>query len=560
MSPTVLSNRIDISRVNSTQHQSTLKASTKASTFPRAMPPPPLPSSQTTEPKKGNRRSNKPIINWLQRKLVGTVKRSGVSPHGNLGQTKGRGPASRAVNRLTSSPPSQGHSGGRPQVRTESSAAAVRRKTISLNGDEDVSGAPNDDEDDLSYRTSSLARESTWSPASVLEADDDASVRPLPPSLPPSPSPSRSSSSYLSHPHTFRSMAASTKPTTLLSIDLNGNGMAHIAQAPMTPPPHLNRFSQHHHARQSSLTSNSILNGGGSITFSALPSSSSRPSSTAAAGSVIPNTQQTTHGHLLTVQAPLHTTHHPRNNPRPSSPPLDNASVLTLASSAFGIPGRLGIAGYGSTSPSALGAGDSASHFDGSVVYPDAESTSIAIEDDDRLEERDLDASVRALRPRSSRRGSWESEASDWSARIQQVPGTPSISRERSLRTGNSIRTGGFSADNVETDDEHCVNGNDGSGSIEMSRNDAATGPSSGSPHMGNGEPSASPVKNHSSGVPVDKHVPPPVLRSTSTDTIARSSAPRMDHEAGKGGSNAGGTSHVIESDKPADFSFNDSS
>lgn len=44
------------------------------------------------------------------------------------------------------------------------------------------------------------------------------------------------------------------------------------------------------------------------------------------------------------------------------------------------------------------------------------------------------DASVRALRPRSSRRGSWESEASGWSARVAMV-------RERSLKA-SSWKTG----------------------------------------------------------------------------------------------------------------------
>lgn len=136
---------------------------------------------------------------------------------------------------------------------------------------------------------------------------------------------------------------------------------------------------------------------------------------------------------------------------------MDNASVLTLASSAYAIPGLRGgnnMPGYNSTAPSAIGATDSLSHFGGSVVYPDAESTSqYVLGDDERLEERDVDASVRALRPRSSRRGSWESEASRWSARIQQGTGTPSLVRERSLWTTNSVRTGGFSTENVETYD-----------------------------------------------------------------------------------------------------------
>lgn len=240
-------------------------------------------------------------------------------------------------------------------------------------------------------------------------------------------------------------MAASTKPTTLLSIDLNGNGMAHIAQAPNPPLALFHRFAPH--VRQSSLNSPGLLSSGGSIAFSALPSTqpSSPPPSLRNLSSLSPLQTPHNHGVMPSIQAPLHTTHHPRNNPRPSSPPLDNASVLTLASSAFGLPHRSGIHNY---SPSAIG--DSASHYGGSITFPDAESTShYILGEDERLEERDFDASLRALRPRSSRRGSWESEVSRWSARIQGT-GSPSLVRERSLWTSNSIRTGGFSAEHGE--------------------------------------------------------------------------------------------------------------
>ncbi|OCF45492.1 hypothetical protein I317_00739 [Kwoniella heveanensis CBS 569] len=50
-------------------------------------------------------------------------------------------------------------------------------------------------------------------------------------------------------------------------------------------------------------------------------------------------------GHNM-VQAPKHTNPHPVHNPRPSSPPGDNASMLTLASSTFGL--------ISSASPSAV--------------------------------------------------------------------------------------------------------------------------------------------------------------------------------------------------------------
>ncbi|CAA7259510.1 unnamed protein product [Cyclocybe aegerita] len=413
----------------------------------------PKSTSQPAQQKKVPRRSSKPFINWFQRKLAGTVrgKRTENVPLNiaELGMGRTASTSSRPMGRITSSPlpaPASHHHLKHPSKADASSLARRKTRSISLNGDEelrDLSQSCNGEVDSLDQ--SSINRESIWSPASALEADDDASVRPIPPSAPPSPSPSRSSSSYLSDPRTFRSMAASTKPTTLLSIDLNGNGMAHIAQA---PPAQVHRFAPH--VRQSSsLSSAGLLNSGASITFSALPSAqpSSRPASLRNPGSLASFTasaQQTSAQHALSpVQAPLHTNHHPRNNPRPSSPPLDNASVLTLASSAFGVPNRVGPQNY---PPSAVG--DSASHYGGSIMFPDGESTSHYVLGDD-VEERDFDASVRALRPRSSRRGSWESEASRWSARIQ---GTPSLARDRSLWTSNSIRTGtgGISTENGE--------------------------------------------------------------------------------------------------------------
>ncbi|KAJ6629180.1 hypothetical protein B0H10DRAFT_1776691 [Mycena sp. CBHHK59/15] len=379
----------------------------RISAVPKSVTPP-------TEQKKASHRSSKPIINWFQRKLAGgsslvRSKRAENQQPPDATYPQGRPGAIplRVTNRIASAPlPS---ANGKHLTKLD----VARRKTISLNEEEDGEMYAND----MVSEHSSIARDSTWSPTSANEADEDASLRPLPPSAPPSPSPS--SSSYISDPRTFRSIAVSTKPTTLLSIDLNGNGMAHIAQAPPNP---INRL----HVRSSSTnTTPAVVGSGTSITFSALPPSPTTPHG---------------NGPVSSVQAPLHTTHHPRNNPRPSSPPLDNASVLTLASSAYAIPGRAGVntPGWSSAPPSALG--DSLSHFGGSITYADAESTSQYLLGDD-----DVDASVRALRPRSSRRGSWESEASRWSARVQQGGvGTPSLARDgRSLWTSNSIRTGG---------------------------------------------------------------------------------------------------------------------
>ncbi|KAF5393652.1 hypothetical protein D9757_000198 [Collybiopsis confluens] len=403
-----------------------------AHTKPAAVQKPSLASQQYVQAKKAPRRSQ-PIINWFQRKLAGTARAKRLAETGPENGIQGLG---RPNNRIVSSPlPSAapGHV-NRPQGRFESMTEA-RRKTISLNGDGDAHSCSMSD-DGGSSDSESLARRSAWSPRSVIEADEDASLRPLPPSSPPSPSPSRSSSSYLSDPRTFRSIAASTKPTTLLSVDLHGNGMGHIAEAPITPNSQFARFP---HVRTSSAsTSPNVVGSGASITFSALPpspQSSSRPSSTV-----------TTPGNAITVQAPLHTTHHPRNNPRPSSPPMDNASMLTLASSAYAIPGlRVGMGtpvGWSSAPPSAVGGGaDSVSHFEG--TFADAESQND--NDEEPLDDRDVDASLRALRPRSTRRGSWESEASRWSAR-----GTPSLVKDRSVWRSNSVRTGALSTDHVD--------------------------------------------------------------------------------------------------------------
>ncbi|KAF7352954.1 hypothetical protein MVEN_01262800 [Mycena venus] len=387
---------------------------------PSSLPKPP---TQSVEQKKASHRSSKPIINWFQRKLAGgsnlvkTKRVENQQPPGIQGR-----PTSiplRVTNRISSAP--SPNANGKHLSKLE----AARRKTISLNEEDDGELYAND----LASEHSSIARDSAWSPTSAFEADEDASLRPLPPSAPPSPSPSPSSSSYVSDPRTFRSIAASTKPTTLLSIDLNGNGMAHIAQAPAAP---INRL----HVRSSSTnTASAVVGSGASITFSALPPSpvsvDAARNHTNSLGTNLSSSQTTPNGtNVPSVQAPLHTTHHPRNNPRPSSPPLDNASASTPP-------------GWSSAPPSALN--DSLSHFGGSITYADAESTSQYLLGDD-----DVDASVRALRPRSSRRGSWESEASRWSARVQQGgAGTPSVTRDgRSLWTSNSIRTGGLSVEN----------------------------------------------------------------------------------------------------------------
>lgn len=251
------------------------------------------------------------------------------------------------------------------------------------------------------------------------EADDDASIRPLPPTSPPSPVPSRlthdsertSSGGYTSDLRSARSAGTpSTKPTTLMSIDLGAGG--HIAQAPSfsssilpnrgpqfaSPPtpttgsPVSTRFP----------TTRATAPAGTSVSFSPLPASASRTNTAGSttAPSIVPgavnnllaeNTQTAPSTLVvpspasqvpkLAIQVPGHSQLHPRNNPRPASPPPDNASTLTLASSTF------------------------------AMSYASPRSRSAAAD-----RERDLDAaaSMRALRP-SSRRGSWGSDETGWS-------------------------------------------------------------------------------------------------------------------------------------------------
>lgn len=313
-----------------------------------------------TPQKRIKRQSSKPIFGWLQKKLGG----SGNANNNTVTNVNG------AANRTL-----RGSRGG---DRHRAVSMPLPQQDIPTRQSEVTHVNLNDVDSHIGRSTPARSsHSSTWSPPPDT-ADDDASIRPLPPTSPPSPAPSRSSSSYLSDPRTFKSISASTKPTTLLSIDLGSNGMAHIAQAPPTPsttshmpipPP---RFS----------TSSVSVSNSNSITFASLQ----------------PNSRSDNGGTNGGLQAPLHTAHHPRYNPRPSSPPQDNASVLTLASSAFAFPG-IRVSNW---------FGDSQSQFGLETASQPGELEDVQVEN----------ASVRALRPRSSRRGSWESEASGWSAKL----------------------------------------------------------------------------------------------------------------------------------------------
>ncbi|KAI0771852.1 hypothetical protein BD413DRAFT_546571 [Trametes elegans] len=410
--------------------------------------------SSQDQGKKVARRGSKPIINWFQRKLAGTVRARRASEAQRYGTVPTRTVKDKQHRRssvpmpppLTIQSRTRSNTANSRANRSHSHLAGSRRGTISLNETADGLDSTSYGTDSDDDAPSSAARDSVYSPASYFEADEDASVRPLPPSSPPSPSPSHSSSSYLSHSRTFRSLAASTKPTTLLSVDLTG-GMAHIAQAPPTPTTPGHRIPTHIRTHSSGPSA-------GSITFSAIPPPSPTNPSRPSSGNSGP-----AGAHGATLTAPLYTTHHPRNNPRPSSPPPDDASVLTLASSAFGMPGArigataLAMSGRGSIADDSVsqwshagGLTDSTSHF----MMGDLEEGL----EEERYHYHDVDASVRALRPRSSRRGSWDSAVSGWSANLApgSAVGTPSPGgiRSKGLWRSGSFRTGGLSTENEE--------------------------------------------------------------------------------------------------------------
>ncbi|EEB93100.1 hypothetical protein MPER_08294 [Moniliophthora perniciosa FA553] len=152
---------------------------------------------QNGQQKKPNR-SSKPIINWFQRKLGGSVK--GKRESGQLSSGTGRvAKPQRVGNRVTSSPmPSPSVPGGRQQMKLE--VLAARRKTVSLNGDDDNSQIGRHSEDEVNSVNESLAPESTWSPNSVQEADEDASLLPPSAQFTPFTLAFQSSASYLSDP------------------------------------------------------------------------------------------------------------------------------------------------------------------------------------------------------------------------------------------------------------------------------------------------------------------------------------------------------------------------
>ncbi|CAK9780883.1 hypothetical protein CC85DRAFT_100090 [Cutaneotrichosporon oleaginosum] len=267
-------------------------------------------------------------------------------------------------------------------------------------------------------------------------ADEDASVRPIPPSPTSMSVTSRSGSmplwrsdsasaprrvrttspppivgrrdtigssvgaSYTSEEDTQsrQNSLASTKPTTVMSFE--SASPAHIAVAPSlssSPPVHRTMSS---------------------------------PTTTATSIGHLPSPVSTTFAPLdePSVRVPLHSRYHPRNNPHPSAAPRPDASIVTLASSNFALapspvdrtaarPGSLRLretvspSAYHAphiTSPTVAFADRPGSMHDG--VSTHALSLSVRTRSYGRADD---DASMRAIR----RRGSWESGESRWSWR-----------------------------------------------------------------------------------------------------------------------------------------------
>ena len=135
------------------------------------------------------RRTSQPILTWLQRKIGG-----------NKQTTKKR--TAKELSNATNSPdivplkPTMSHTGSQTRT-TEDMAPTLQRRPSSLrivirpSGDlhSSTGGLGNHPRSTHSSAHSGSVPEYAWSTRDHLGADDDASIRPLPPTSPPSPRP-----------------------------------------------------------------------------------------------------------------------------------------------------------------------------------------------------------------------------------------------------------------------------------------------------------------------------------------------------------------------------------
>lgn len=185
------------------------------------------------------RHTSQPILNWFDRKISGNKqnsrKRNGkeLSHSTNQADTETKLHADEMPSRVSSTSGRRNphvHVSGTVPRRVQSSGDALDAENEEPKGYATLS---------VNSHAGSLGPSSSWSAKEPGEADEDASIRPIPPSIPPSPVPSRSTHSssatsvygaYTADlPRASQSVGTtSTKPTTIMSIDLGLE--VHIAQ------------------------------------------------------------------------------------------------------------------------------------------------------------------------------------------------------------------------------------------------------------------------------------------------------------------------------------------
>ncbi|GAA6032447.1 hypothetical protein JCM8097_008179 [Rhodosporidiobolus ruineniae] len=389
-------------------------------------------ASPPAHPRTTTKGSHKRVFRSISRFLSGNSSKQRPKLNTQHGEDRAAAPpAQDSLNRASNDgdrTPSRSRSRSRASSTHRTSAEGQSREDgqLALPGDRDGhDGAPSFGR----RRSGSQSQLSGFS-----GADTDASIYPISPSTrPPSsilaPTVDSAGASINSFPlttgagSTYAKSYASTKPTTLLSID-SGAGANRIATVPGTGA----RFGAGQQAQQQQVapgaagggmsTSPSggslaapVSSGGPGITFSSLPASASSSStppasspptaashplpppnphrfSTSSSSSSLLSAQTTgtnprlssyhpdspsSPSHSLSQggtaaadflgYAPPYTSAHPRNNPHPAQPALDNASVLTLASSSFA-PSFVG-SGAASTTTAGGGGGGKAESWGG---------------------------------------------------------------------------------------------------------------------------------------------------------------------------------------------------
>ncbi|GAA5910733.1 hypothetical protein JCM8208_003548 [Rhodotorula glutinis] len=353
----------------------------------------------------------------------------------------------------------------------------------------------NDDDDDREglhrHDPSQRTRGHSVSARSALSgADTDASIYAMSPSTR-GPSSIVSSRTVDSSSHDASSLApthksyASTKPTTLLSVDLGGApGANRIAVVPGTGvgasgtgPGFLGASAGS--AGSHGLSFSSSLPATSSPTLAApIPTWAAATAPFAAALHTQhrhrPSSSSTSSSRSLVylpdgtsldlpdspTGVPSHTYAHPRNNPHPAFPPADNASVLTLASSSFApsVMNSGGASVVGDKAGAAAGARSSWTSAGGLRAWSTRQARSLhggggsgakSLLGAAQGAEADEDASVRALA--GSRRASDESlgSRSTWSAVVSAGvgPGAGGVGtggrhREGSVRSRAPLEDG----------------------------------------------------------------------------------------------------------------------